>query len=534
MSAGWFATYAHDPLLLRGANGRVLDGGELLSHQLGMEVTASLGLIDRLEIGVALPFIAYQVGDNRVAALPGGIATAALGDLRLELKILAIDFHRSAAQRIGLAAIAGVTAPTGGTRAFATEGGFTARPRLVFEWRTVRTALALNFGAVFRSTRRFDDLFITNQLNYGVAARVELGAGIGLLAELSGLVGIELVRVAGALTASESPLEVHAGFHIRRGPIELSLAGGAGLTRGYGTPDGRALLGLRYLSKERPVVAWGQQDFDRDGVANRDDRCPAESGPPENGGCPDRDQDGDGVVDRIDHCPDAPGPIANLGCPDVDSALDGVVDRLDRCPRLPGPLSERGCPIRDRDGDGVPDGSDRCPDHYGTVANSGCPDVDSDGDGIVDRLDRCPTQPEIFNGVDDDDGCPDVGPALAQLAGDRILLLQPIQFLASTPVLDTRSRRVLAAAGKILSLHLEIAKVRIEAHTDNHGGAIENLDLSRARAAIVRQLLIDVAHIAPTRLVAQGFGGDRPIADNRDAAGRAKNRRIELVIVERH
>jgi hypothetical protein len=53
------------------------------------------------------------------------------------------------------------------------------------------------------------------------------------------------------------------------------------------------------------------------------DKCPAQAGPTENGGCPDIDTDSDGVVDRLDKCPSEIGPQVNVGCPDIDTDGDG-------------------------------------------------------------------------------------------------------------------------------------------------------------------------------------------------------------------
>jgi hypothetical protein len=68
-SAGLFLTYAHDPLVLRVNNG-VLPGGEVIKHQLGMDVVASFAVINRLELGIDLPFVPYQAIDNSLAKLP--------------------------------------------------------------------------------------------------------------------------------------------------------------------------------------------------------------------------------------------------------------------------------------------------------------------------------------------------------------------------------------------------------------------------------------------------------------------------------
>jgi OmpA-OmpF porin, OOP family len=83
------------------------------------------------------------------------------------------------------------------------------------------------------------------------------------------------------------------------------------------------------------------QDKDGDGLNDADDKCPAAAGPKALGGCP--DQDGDGVPDPDDKCPLNAGPKDNEGCPDVDRDRDGFADRLDKCPEDPGVLPD-GCP----------------------------------------------------------------------------------------------------------------------------------------------------------------------------------------------
>ena len=71
----------------------------------------------------------------------------------------------------------------------------------------------------------------------------------------------------------------------------------------------------------------------------------------------------------------------------------------------------------------------------------------------------------------------------------------------------------------------------MEGHTDNRGSAAYNHDLSRRRAASVMRALVQRG-IAADRLVAEGYGFDRPVADNRTALGRAKNRRVEFTILQ--
>jgi len=71
-------------------------------------------------------------------------------------------------------------------------------------------------------------------------------------------------------------------------------------------------------------------------------------------------------------------------------------------------------------------------------------------------------------------------------------------------------------------------KLTVEGHTDNIGGNDYNLDLSKRRAAAVKQALVTRYHISPDRLSTDGFGASRPVETNDTLEGRARNRRVEL------
>jgi OOP family OmpA-OmpF porin len=73
-----------------------------------------------------------------------------------------------------------------------------------------------------------------------------------------------------------------------------------------------------------------------------------------------------------------------------------------------------------------------------------------------------------------------------------------------------------------------LLSLSIEDYTDNRGSAKSSKSLSEARARAVVAVLV-ANGIAPRRLKAAGFGQERPVADNATEAGRAKNRRVELV-----
>ncbi len=73
--------------------------------------------------------------------------------------------------------------------------------------------------------------------------------------------------------------------------------------------------------------------------------------------------------------------------------------------------------------------------------------------------------------------------------------------------------------------------VIIDGHTDASGSEAINLALSKARAEAIRQGLVERG-VAPGRLTAQGLGETRPVGDNATPAGRLKNRRVEVLVIE--
>ncbi|OOG73596.1 OmpA family protein [Flavobacterium sp. A45] len=73
----------------------------------------------------------------------------------------------------------------------------------------------------------------------------------------------------------------------------------------------------------------------------------------------------------------------------------------------------------------------------------------------------------------------------------------------------------------------DATNLEIQGHTDSNGSDAYNIKLSQERTESVKQYLLSKG-ISETRLLALGFGEGKPIANNKTAAGRAKNRRVEL------
>lgn len=108
------------------------------------------------------------------------------------------------------------------------------------------------------------------------------------------------------------------------------------------------------------------------------------------------------------------------------------------------------------------------------------------------------------------------------------LALYGIQFDFNQATIKPESAEVLGQVAELLKTQ-PVLKLSIEGHTDNVGKSAYNLDLSRKRAASVKEYLVSKFQIDPARLATQGFGDSKPIAKNDTDAGRAQNRRVELV-----
>lgn len=106
------------------------------------------------------------------------------------------------------------------------------------------------------------------------------------------------------------------------------------------------------------------------------------------------------------------------------------------------------------------------------------------------------------------------------LAGDAFASGQ--SSLTSTATASVKALAAYLQAGPSVS-------VKIEGHTDNQGTAEANLKLSQRRAEAVRDALV-AAGVLRSKVQALGRGQLQPVADNTSAAGRAKNRRVEIVV----
>lgn len=109
------------------------------------------------------------------------------------------------------------------------------------------------------------------------------------------------------------------------------------------------------------------------------------------------------------------------------------------------------------------------------------------------------------------------------------LVLQDVVFETGKADLKAGSAQRLAPLAQYLKANPDV-KVRIDGHTDSQGTDGFNQQLSEARAQSVRTALGGMG-VAPERITAIGHGEAQPVADNKNAAGRQQNRRVEVTLV---
>jgi outer membrane protein OmpA-like peptidoglycan-associated protein len=568
-SVGLVYNYAKNPFVLRSCVSQTNCTGAnrtdipVISDMMAWDLLAAVSPIRRLQIGLRLP-LTYVSGSgidvSTGQGVQGGIKKFGVGDPTVEGKVrlwgnandpyvvgLAADLsfpvgHAFSDQANGKSYFLGNSSPvTGGLRG-------------IFDGAVGPLQFGINLRGVFRQGVTFPSEGASNAKgNPATVGPVDFryGAGLGykvspifrVLAEgfgstqFSARNGTNTLEVDGAVefTPLQSRLVIRAG-------------GGAGILQGIGVPAARAFIGFAFANEVG--------DMDGDGIPDDVDKCPTipedKDGFEDEDGCPDPDNDGDKIPDELDKCPNMPETVNGFqdedGCPDEvpDRDGDGIPDHLDKCPdaggkfviRTPGPYY--GCP--DRDGDMIPDHLDKCPDEKedtdGFQDEDGCPDPDNDGDKIPDELDECPDQPETYNGYKDEDGCPDEVPGApptpkVEISESEIKIMDKVEFATGKDVIQgARSFQVLDVVAAIMKARTEIALVEVGGHTDNVGAAIGNRKLSQKRAeAVVRYLV--TKGIDKARLTAKGYGPDKPIADNKTADGKQKNRRVEFVIMKK-
>jgi outer membrane protein OmpA-like peptidoglycan-associated protein len=126
---------------------------------------------------------------------------------------------------------------------------------------------------------------------------------------------------------------------------------------------------------------------------------------------------------------------------------------------------------------------------------------------------------------------PPAAPPRVVVTASSITIGEKVQFATGSSEILPVSFGLLDEVAKVLTDNPQIELVQVEGHTDSTGTAAINRKLSQQRAESVMRYLASRS-VAAGRMKAQGFGPDRPIADNRTDDGKERNRRVEFVILK--
>jgi outer membrane protein OmpA-like peptidoglycan-associated protein len=446
--------YAWNPLFLsvEGGGGQRFD---VITHQLGLDLTLGIGLLPFLDVVAIMPMSVYQEGKLPPLDILGTASNRDLsgfsqGDMKVRARLQALDQRK---QGINLGFQVTLNVPTGVPDTFNGEDNIGFGIEGLLSRHFDRFEFAINFGYRYLPETTFLSLVIGHELTYSLGFAYSIfPKRFDVVADIHGVIGVS----GGDRTSS--PMGILAG--IRVFPLGNRLVGihfglGIGLLKGYGSPGFRGFLSLVLHPHAGKYKRAAISDRDNDGIEDTADRCPGRPGPRSNNGCPQSDRDGDGIPDNVDRCPGQPGPKTTGGCPQTrvasgpDRDRDGTPDGVDKCPGVAGPRSNNGCPMPDSDGDGLADNVDLCPRRAGPATNRGCPigvkvparrvaavpkppgnlnNRDRDKDGIMDRRDRCPGLP----GSRRRRGCPRRVLVKLSIRKRRIYIRRRVRFRSST------------------------------------------------------------------------------------------------------
>jgi outer membrane protein OmpA-like peptidoglycan-associated protein len=115
--------------------------------------------------------------------------------------------------------------------------------------------------------------------------------------------------------------------------------------------------------------------------------------------------------------------------------------------------------------------------------------------------------------------------------GDQLIIrLVGLSFASNSSKIDPESAILMNKVEDAIDIFPR-CELMIEGHTDSQGKAERNLELSISRAQSVMNFMNEEMRIPIYRMRASGYGDTRPISNNKTVEGRAKNRRIDLIII---
>jgi len=559
----WFASgvfeYASQPLVFDTSAGRSVELDDLVAANLSLGYAPH----ERVRLDLSTPLFFY--GEGRSGPIGAG-----LGDVRATalLSLVAPDEEEGG---LGIGFVVSADVPTGRPDLYLGQYTISGGIGVAATYEADALTLTGSASSLLRPSTPDDQRPAPTRggdaFGWGLSAGYLIGDRTGMTAEIHGEVAVDPV----VRTAIGMPAEVLVSFkNIREDGGFLTAGLGVGVSRGAGSSPLRLLVGGGFGQNEGPF-----RDADGDGLADSEDACP------------DVPETVNGYKDE-DGCRDA-RPRIELRAIGLDGA---VVDSA--LLKAEGPTTAEDTGILVLEGDSVMPGTTWAlsASRGACLAASSTIDLGERGAALelqlqpvhrsrlqIEVVDEAgqPVEGAVVELHTDDAAClpakpielqggvgqgklgaasyrlvvraPETAvyvesfaveageshtvratlrPTKVRVEAEAIVILEKVFFDTGKSTIQEQSFTLLDEIRSVI-LANELPRVEIGGHTDDRGPDAMNLELSQARAEAVRDYL--VAHgVSESVLIAKGYGETMPLEDNRKAAGRSANRRVEFRI----
>lgn len=530
----------------------------LLDDVVAFNLGVRSSLARRLALTATAPLYLSSTGEDG----PQGVG---LGDIRLAAPIgILLPSGRGVA--VGVVPL--LDLPTGDASLMLGNSGLGVGGLISAGWHGSRLTADLNLGYEHLPAIELDNQVGGGRLLASLGAGVSVTDAIGVGAELLTDRGLASNEVPGTSSPAEALLSLRG--HHGQG-FSWTLGGGSGLGDGAGAPAWRAFAGLGWAYIDDP-----NRDPDSDGILGREDACPrdpeVQNGWKDADGCPDAlaefalvVQDDEGtrlskasvVIDGVRHDLAPDGTLRETGrMPDtplvVAATAEGYVEGRIEAVSLDEGLNQRTLTLawlpgtvrvtaRDAAGKAInatvllKGPAEVAPLSLGEAGRAQLvlPGgewqvlVEADGFGTEGKVVQIDAQKAALTKLDFT-----LSPPRAVVQKKEVAISEAVLFDFNEATLRADSDPLLRQVAGVLLSHPEILKVEIQGHTDDIGEDAYNLDLSQRRVEAVRTWLVQNG-VSEARLVAKGYGESKPIQSNATEAGKAANRRVQFMIVQR-
>jgi outer membrane protein OmpA-like peptidoglycan-associated protein len=434
--------------------------------------------ISQFRMGLDVPVVLQATSD--IAPSQGG-----LGDLALDFRGTILVPNKAP---VGLALAARFGAPTSTVDLPVGGSGLGYEASLIVDKHMGDLFAAMNVGYRGRPPAELDNIVLDDQIVTRMGLGYQLSKGVGLSGDVVGYIQPSAPMKNAANGAWEGVL---GGWFRPNDDFIFRLGGGAGLSSGIGTSKFRMLASAGY--EPEPSV-----DSDGDGMLDRLD------------GCPDNPEDFDGYKDA-DGCADEQNPARILFRDPYGYPVDDLVVSMEN-----------------EDDGSRAEGSAQ----FDELLTPGVWAVTAAAPGFHPlEEDFTVEEGQAFEAVYVLD--PVVAPPQVRVTRQAIRITDKIYFEVNEGVLSSRSYGLLDAIAATMAAHPEVARVRVEGHTDSRSSDAYNLSLSQKRAEAVCAYLIS-AGVQAERLVAVGKGEREPLDARETPDAWELNRRVEFMIESRN